>query len=164
MHAVAAALFVALAVLASDSALARAPYGKVQGGGSGKFGKAQGGAQPSRHHGHHHHHHHGASFVGVGFGFAYPWYWHYPPPYYYPGYYHPHPVTYVEQGASANLAAGGTTANRPRAITRTQTNVPTGGCACPLSHPPIEAVRIAVRTTTLRVTKGYDFGGPRGVA
>lgn len=98
MHAVAAALFVALAVLASDSALARAPYGKVQGGGSGKFGKAQGGAQPSRHHGHHHHHHHGASFVGVGFGFAYPWYWHYPPPYY--------PVTYVEQGASAKEPGG----------------------------------------------------------
>ena len=158
MHAVAAALFVALAVLASDSALARAPYGKVQGGGSGKFGKAQGGAQPSRHHGHHHHHHHvgRASSVSdsalptLGIGIT-------------------RRLTTQSRTSSRvlprrNLAAGGTTANRPRAITRTQTNVPTGGCACPLSHPPFEAVRIAVRTTTLRVTKGYDFGCPRGVA
>ena len=89
MHAVAAALFLALAVLVSDSALARGPF------------KAQGGAQPSRPPSHPGHHHHRASFVGVGFGFAYPWYWHYPPPYYYPGYYHAHPVVYLEQGASA---------------------------------------------------------------
>jgi hypothetical protein len=106
MHALAAALFLALAVLVSDAALARAPYGKVQGGGSGPFGKAQGGTQPGRPPSHSGHHHHGSSFVGVGFGFAYPWYWYYPPPYYYPGYYHPHPVTYIEQGAAAEEPGG----------------------------------------------------------
>ena len=104
MHAMVAALFLALAVLVSESALARGPYGKVQGGGSGSFGKAQGGTQSGQPLSSHGHHRHGASFVGVGFGFAYPWY--YPPPYYYPAYYYPQPVTYIEQGVPEEEPVG----------------------------------------------------------
>jgi hypothetical protein len=104
MHAVTAALFLALAVVVSDSAHARG-FGKGQGGGSGSFGKAQGGTQPSQLPSHPGHHRHGASFVGVGFGFAYPW-WYYPPPYYYPAYYHPQPVTYIEQGVPQEEPVG----------------------------------------------------------
>ena len=121
MRVAAVALLLALAVVVSDSALARKGGGHVSGGGV-KFsgghvsgGKVHGGhvshGHFNGHHksfGHHHHgHHHGAAFVGFGVGFAYPWSWYYPPPYYYPGYYYPQPVaypaqpvTYVEQGAA----------------------------------------------------------------
>jgi hypothetical protein len=118
MRAAAVALLLALAVVVSDSALARKGGGHVGGGkvhgGHVRHGH---GHVNGHHHGHHHksfghhhhgHHHHGAAFVGFGVGFAYPWSWYYPPPYYYPGYYYPYPaqpVTYVEQGA-APAAAG----------------------------------------------------------
>jgi hypothetical protein len=126
MRAAAVALLLALAVVVSDSALARKGGGHVSGGGV-KFsgghvsgGKVHGGRvshghghfNGHHHHGHHHksfghhhksfgHHHHGHhhnSTTFVGFGFAYPWSWYgyYPPPYYYPGYY-PQPVAYPAQ-------------------------------------------------------------------
>lgn len=120
MRAAATALFLALAVVVSESALARkgggghvggakAYGGHVSGGkvygGHASGGKVYGGHvghghshfKGHHHHGHHHHgHHHSTTFVGVGFGFAYPWSWYgyYPPPYYYPGYYYPQPVAY----------------------------------------------------------------------
>jgi hypothetical protein len=124
MRAATVALLLALAVVVSDSALARKGGGHVNGGavkfsgGHVSGGKVHGGhvsrghghfnGQHHKSFGHHHgHHHHGAAFVGFGVGFAYPWSWYYPPPYYYPGYYYPQPVaypaqpvTYVEQGAA----------------------------------------------------------------
>jgi hypothetical protein len=117
MRAAAVALLLALAVVVSDSALARKGGGHVGGGkvhgghvrhGHGHFnGHYHGHHHKSFGHHHHGHHHHGAAFVGFGVGFAYPWSWYYPPPYYYPGYYYPQPVaypaqpvTYVEQGAA----------------------------------------------------------------
>ena len=131
MRAAAVALFLALAVVVGDSALARKGGGHVSGGavkfsgghvGGGKVhgghvsgGKVHGGHVSHGHghfNGHHHHghHHHGAAFVGFGVGFAYPWFWNYPP-HYYPGYYYPQPVahpaqpvTYVEQGAAPAVA------------------------------------------------------------
>ena len=118
MRAADTALLLALAVVLSESALARKGGGghvggaKVSGGhvggkvygGHASGGKVYGGHvghghshfKGHHHHGHHHHgHHHGTTFV-VGFGFAYPWSWYgyYPPPYYYPGYYYPQPVAY----------------------------------------------------------------------
>jgi hypothetical protein len=123
MRVAAVALLLALAVVVSDSALARKGGGHVSGGvkfsgGHASGGKVYGGHVSHGHghfNGHHHksfghhhgHHHHGAAFVGFGVGFAYPWSWYYPPPYYYPGYYYSQPVaypaqpvTYVEQGAA----------------------------------------------------------------
>lgn len=135
MRAAATALFLALAVVVSESALARkgggghvggakAYGGHVSGGkvygGHASGGKVYGGHVGHGHShfkGHHHHgHHHSTTFVGVGFGFAYPWSWYgyYPPPYYYPGYYYPQPVaypaepvTYVEQSAPAQTEPAG---------------------------------------------------------
>ena len=120
MRAAAVALLLPLAVVVSDSALARKGGGHVNGGavkfsgGHVSGGKDHGG-HVSRSHGHFNghrhksfgHHHHGAAFVGFGVGFAYPWSWYYPPPYYYPGYYYPYPaqpVTYVEQGSAPAAA------------------------------------------------------------
>ena len=105
MRAAAVALLLALAVVVSDSALARKGGGHVSGGKVHGGHVSHGHGHFNGHHhksfGHHHHgHHHGAAFVGFGVGFAYPWSWYYPPPYYYPGYYYPQPVTYVEQGAA----------------------------------------------------------------
>ena len=136
MRAAATALFLALAVVVSESALARkgggghvggakAYGGHVSGGkvygGHASGGKVYGGhvghGGHSHFKGHHHHgHHHSTTFVGVGFGFAYPWSWYgyYPPPYYYPGYYYPQPVAYpaepvryVEQSAPAQTEPAG---------------------------------------------------------
>lgn len=135
MRAAATALFLALAVVVSESALARKgggghvggakTYGGHVSGGKVYGGHASGGKVYGGHvghgqshfKGHHHHgHHHSTTFVGVGFGFAYPWSWYgyYPPPYYYPGYYYPQPVaypaepvTYVEQSAPAQTEPAG---------------------------------------------------------
>lgn len=136
MRAAATALFLALAVVVSESALARKgggghvggakAYGGHVSGGKVYGGHASGGKVYGGHVGHgyshfqsHHHHgghHHSTTFVGVGFGFAYPWSWYgyYPPPYYYPGYYYPQPVaypaepvTYVEQSAPAQTEPAG---------------------------------------------------------
>lgn len=135
MRAAAIALVIALVVVVSDSALARKGGGAYAGGakvygGQVSGGKTYGGhASGSRVYGghvghghshfkgyHHYGHHHSTTFVGVGFGFAYPWSWYgyYPPPYYYPGYYHPQPVAYpaepvmyVEQAAPAPAEPSG---------------------------------------------------------